>query len=58
MAIRKGNIGKCRGNTTVMLKFIVSRYERSHRSARGCAGRFQALRGGHLRSADCNNFDR
>jgi hypothetical protein len=25
-----------------MLKFIVSRYERPHRSARGCAGRFQA----------------
>jgi hypothetical protein len=42
LAIRKGNIGKCRGNTTVMLKFIVSRYERSHRAARGCADRFQA----------------
>src|SRR6476469_11054041 len=40
-ALSQGNIGCCRGNTTVMLKFTVSRYERSHGAALGCAGRFQ-----------------
>jgi hypothetical protein len=40
-ALSQGNMGCCRGNTTVMLKFTVSRYERLHGAARGYESGFQ-----------------